>query len=98
MDYFGFPGEYIRGFDRVWIPKIHPDDIDGYLDDIMDTREGRKKVHCYEYRVKNKYGEYVWIHCEGRIFHDDEKNIHIFMGMLNNYGSYINFDAGAEEH
>lgn len=98
VDYFGFPGEYIRGFDRIWIPKIHPDDIDGYLDDIMDTREGRKKVHCYEYRVKNKYGEYVWIHCEGRVFHDDEKNIHIFMGMLNNYGSYSNFDAGAEKH
>lgn len=83
VDYFALPGEYIRGFDRIWIQKIHPDDLDRYLDDIMDTQEGRKKTHCCEYRVENKYNEYAWVHCEGRVFHDESKNLHVFMGIMN---------------
>lgn len=95
VDYFDLPGEYVEDFGKIWIPKVHPDDIEGYREDLQEMYEQKKNTHCYEYRVKNKYDEYVWVHCEGRIYEDKENEIHIFMGMLNNYGTYMNFASGS---
>jgi diguanylate cyclase (GGDEF)-like protein/PAS domain S-box-containing protein len=66
----------IRGFDPdmsvekdfdEWVSRLHPDDVESCTEHVRRHNEGEVEQFSFEYREKNTNGEYVWIHCCGRV-------------------------------
>ena len=70
VDYFGLTGEYIYNASSVWEIRIHPDDIDKYKEYINAAFSGQKVDPNYEYRARNKSGEYVICSARGVVIKD----------------------------
>lgn len=70
VDYFGLTGEYIYNAASVWEMRIHPDDRDKYAEYIQRVYAGAKLDPNFEYRAKNKNGEYVVCSCRGVVIKD----------------------------
>ena len=70
VDYFGLTGEYIYNASAVWESKIHPDDRDKYTEYLGLVFAGKKAEPTFEYRAKNKNGEYVVCSCRGVVIKD----------------------------
>lgn len=83
VDYFDMPGEYMEDALAAWIPKIHESEREPYVQEIGSVFAGTKDRHCFEYRVKNKYGEYVWLQCNGVIRRDENGDAKVFAGIMN---------------
>lgn len=80
---FELPGTVMRDMEPFWQPLIHPADRDNYIKSIEDVLE-RKLVdtHDVEYRVKDRRGEYVWIHCRGSVAFDKDGRPYMFSGQM----------------
>jgi PAS domain S-box-containing protein len=70
VDYFGLTGEYIYNASSVWETRIHPDDRDKYIEYLSIVFSGKKTDQNFEYRAKNKNGEYVICACRGVVIKD----------------------------
>ena len=70
VDYFGLAGEYIYNAASVWETRLHPDDKDKYNEYLSVVYSGKKADPNYEYRAKNKNGEYVICACRGVVIKD----------------------------
>ena len=70
VDYFGLAGEYIYNASSVWETRIHPDDRDKYVEYLGVVFSGKKTDPTFEYRAKNKNGEYVICSCRGVVIKD----------------------------
>ncbi|MCR5403372.1 MAG: EAL domain-containing protein [Butyrivibrio sp.] len=70
VDYFGLAGEYIYNASSVWETRIHPDDRDKYVEYLGVVFSGEKTDPTFEYRAKNKNGEYVICSCRGVVIKD----------------------------
>lgn len=51
--------------------KIHPDDVDRYRNDL-DTLEKGKSFERNEYRIKNIYGDFIWVLMRTATLHDKD--------------------------
>lgn len=70
VDYFGLTGEYIYNASSVWQTRIHPDDRDKYVEYLGVVYSGKKTDPNFEYRAKNKNGEYVICAARGVVIKD----------------------------
>ncbi len=70
VDYFGLTGQYVFNASSVWETRIHPDDRDKYNEYISIVYSGQKADPTFEYRAKNKNGEYVICSCRGVVIKD----------------------------
>ena len=70
VDYFGLTGEYIYNAASVWENRIHPDDRDKFTEYVSQVYAGKKVEPTFEYRAKNKNGEYVVCSCRGVVIKD----------------------------
>ena len=70
VDYFGLIGEYIYNAASVWENRIHPDDRDKFTEYVSQVYAGKKVEPTFEYRAKNKNGEYVVCSCRGVVIKD----------------------------
>ncbi len=70
VDYFGLAGEYIYNASSVWETRIHPDDREKYVEYLGVVFSGKKTDPTFEYRAKNKNGEYVICSCRGVVIKD----------------------------
>ncbi len=70
VDYFGLTGEYIYNASSVWENRIHPDDRDKYVEYLAVVYSGKKTDPNFEYRAKNKNGEYVICAARGVVIKD----------------------------
>ena len=64
---FGMPAEVIPDMEEVWLPLIHPDDRDDFQIRLHKNYTPADNIHDAVYRVRNVKGNYVWIHCCGRV-------------------------------
>lgn len=92
VEYFHLPGEYFLDAGNVWAEYVHPDDRQGYLDDIQAVFSGAKKMHDAEYRARNKDGNYVMCNCRGIILRGENGEPDFFIGTLDNHGLIDNID------
>lgn len=93
VEFFDMEGEYISDSSPKWAAKIHPDDKKIYLDDIEAVLLGKKSQHNVQYRVMNRYGEYVWVECRGSLIKDEDGTPIVFAGImtwLDNQNKYDN--------
>lgn len=65
------PNEFTIDF-YSWRNLIHPDDIDEVMRNIRDHMSGQTPSADIEYRIKNKYDSWQWIHTKGKIVERDE--------------------------
>ncbi len=70
VDYFGLTGEYIYNAASVWETRIHPDDKDKYNEYLSVVYSGKKTDPNFEYRAKNKNGEFVICASRGVVIKD----------------------------
>ena len=91
-EFFGLDSEFQDGFSEVWIPRVHPDDRNEYIEDLMATMKGRKQYHFCKYRVLGKDGKYVDVTCRGGIYHGREGEPDIFAGYVVNHGATNRID------
>lgn len=92
VDYFEMPGEYMEDASSIWVQKIHPSDRQKYLDDISNVFSGKSARHHCEYRVLNKYGDYVWVECRGSMICDERGNATVFAGMMTRLDARNKYD------
>ena len=84
---FALPGELLADMDKVWAPLIHPEERQGYLQNMKELIVDRlSDTHDMEYRVKDRKGDYCWIRCRGRISFDSNGQPSVFAGMMTRMG------------
>lgn len=92
VEYFDLPGEYMTDVIPTLKEKIHPEDWDGYFDDISQVLLGKRDRHSYQYRIKNRYGDYVWIECKGSVIKENGEPV-IFAGLMTRLDNQNKYDA-----
>ncbi len=70
VDYFGLTGEYVYNASSVWETRIHPDDREKYTEYLSTVYSSKKAEPNFEYRAKNKNGEYVICSARGVVIKD----------------------------
>ena len=92
VKYFDMPGEYIENTAEEWVKHIHPQDRHIFLDDMKRIFEGKSNRHNCEYRALNKYGNYVWVRCQGIVQRNDDGSLGLFVGTMMILGVNAKFD------
>ena len=92
VKYFDMPGEYIENTAEEWVKHIHPQDRHIFLDDMKRIFEGKSNRHNCEYRALNKYGNYVWVRCQGIVQRNEDGSLGLFLGTMMNLGVNAKFD------
>lgn len=66
---YGFtPEEFYKDGKRYWLDRIHPDDIDNLLKQYGLLFSEQKPFNI-EYRVRNKNGNWIWVHDRANYTH-----------------------------
>lgn len=91
VEYFGLPDEYMENAGEIWLEHIHPNDKDMYLEDITNVFEGKSKRHSCQYRAKNRFGQYVWVECKGKVITGANGN-NVFAGMMTRLDNQSAYD------
>ena len=58
---FGLPAEVVTDIEAVWLPVIHPDDVEGFLKELHKNYTPEDNVHDAFYRVRDIKGNYIFI-------------------------------------
>lgn len=82
VDYLNLESEYTTDPLSVFGAVIHPEDVAMWQEDIEAVFAGKKNHHRVQYRIKNRYGEYVWVECNGTMIYNEEGNEVLFAGIL----------------
>lgn len=61
--------------------KVHPDDIDRYRKDLDGLEKGRN-FERNEYRIKNIYGDFIWVLMRTQTLKDKDGNIQKVVGVM----------------
>lgn len=80
---FGMGRSVINDIDAVWMPHLHPDDVDKLKkkkDEIFRHKQ-EKKINI-DYRAKDRDGNYVWLRCRGELLESNRGFPPIFAGVL----------------
>lgn len=70
---YGEDEEMPKNFDGV-MKNVHEKDIDGINQSIVKAFSGESDVVEFEFRYKNKLGEYQWVEQRGKVLKDDYGN------------------------
>lgn len=98
IEYFGLPNEYMYNAGEIWQKHIHPDDLDEYLDAYEKLWSGESDIQDFEYRAKNKAGEYVLCTCRCIVMHSSDEEPDLFTGTIINHGIEDVIDAVTNLH
>lgn len=82
VEEFALPGEFVYGGDSIWSMLIHENDRPAFAQSMEELRTGLTDIHDMEYRVRNKDGKWVWIHCRGRVSRDENGEAELFAGIV----------------
>lgn len=93
VDFFGIPNEYMDDVNQIWIPKIHADDVEAYMSDMLKLSSGESSEHNCQYRVTNKQGKYIWVECRGKVIQDEEHGTDLFTGLITCLDNRNKYDA-----
>ena len=92
VEYFNFPSEYMTNVIPLLQENIHPEDQEGYFADLAEVLTGKRDRHSYQYRLKNRYGEYVWIECKGSVIRENGVPV-IFAGLMTRLDNQNKYDS-----
>lgn len=79
---FELPGRIIENLLPIWGSLIHEDDQTMYFGALEQLMAGETDEHNIEYRVRNRKGEWVWLHCRGVLRRNEEGVPILFAGII----------------
>lgn len=83
---FDVPSTVFNGFLESWLPLVHASDKDTFVKSVEDVFARQTDLHELEYRVKNRRGEYVWIHACGSVACNTDGQPFMFVGRMSRMG------------
>ena len=81
----GLPSEHIDNCRDYWKTRVHPDDLEAYINDIDQVYNGTKHRRVMQYRVRNATGDYVLCRARGFRIDGDENVPSLYVGELVNH-------------
>ena len=93
VEFFGLPSEYMEHINEIWIPKIHPDDVQAYTSDFLKMEKGETDEHSCQYRVTNSKGKYIWVECKGKKIKPHADEPELFAGIITCLDNRNKYDA-----
>lgn len=81
---FGLPSQVLENAAAFWAKRIHPDDVELFLQSNQEIADGRADRHTIVYRAKNIKGEWVHLMCRGQMVRDAEGKPDLFGGIIRN--------------
>lgn len=91
---FGLPAEVVTDIEAVWVPVVHPDDVEGFLKELHKNYTPEDNVHDAFYRVRDIKGNYIWVHCYGVVSFDSRTGEpELFAGVIKQMEQKIQADA-----
>lgn len=94
QDDFALPGRLVEDLVHVWGQLIHEKDKGRYYKSIEDMLSGKYDIHNEEYQIKNRQGQYCWVHCHGVLFRDSETGAPLsFIGIVKKPASLGKVDS-----
>jgi PAS domain S-box-containing protein len=67
IEMLGYKPEEFTDNDYEWSSRIHPDDIEFTYAEIFQNLSGKTNSFNFEYRFRNKEGNYLWILNRGKV-------------------------------
>lgn len=89
----GLPSEHIDNCLDYWKTRVHPDDLEAYINDIDQVYNGTKHRRVMQYRVRNAVGDYVLCRARGFRIDGDENVPSLYVGELVNHSLAETVDA-----
>lgn len=89
----GLPSEHIDNCRDYWKTRVHPDDLEAYINDIDQVYNGTKHRRVMQYRVRNATGDYVLCRARGFRIDGDENVPSLYVGELVNHSLAETVDA-----
>lgn len=86
VNYFSLPSEYMTNAGEIWASYIHPDDREEFISDVKKLFSGEHSTHNLQYRVRNRFGQYVVCTCRGVVLKNDKGEPNYFCGAMTNHG------------
>lgn len=84
---FGLPGEIAGDVNSFWEKIVHPDNVKEYLEKNQEIMDGKSEYFDMKYQAKNVKGQWVWLHCRGKMMRDEMGIPDLFAGMIVNLGN-----------
>ena len=75
---FNFSSNLIYDFITLLEQRIYEGDRQMHMEDTREMLEKKRTVHSIRYRIYNKQGEPVWMHCRGILKWNEEKTKPLF--------------------
>ena len=82
---FGLPSEHIDNCRDYWKTRVHPDDLEAYINDINQIYNGSKHYRVMQYRVRNAAGDYVLCRVRGYRIDGNGDTPSLYVGELVNH-------------
>lgn len=76
----GYKSEDLFKDTKLWLNNIHPEDRDIFMDRIFN----KKETNSIEYRLKDKDGNYHWLHDRHKIIPENENSFEIVGALWDN--------------
>lgn len=92
VDEFNLPKNIIEHAASIWADRIHPDERQLFLDDLLLVSSGISSSHSLEYRVKNKHDKWIWVRCRASVKKDLNGDARLFAGFITNLGRKSKID------
>ena len=89
----GLPSEHIDNCRDYWKTRVHPDDLEAYINDIDQVYNGTKHRRVMQYRVRNAVGDYVLCRARGFRIDGDGNVPSLYVGELVNHSLAETVDA-----
>lgn len=67
----GYEDHEVENSFASWHQRVHPDDINKAMNDVMDCVEGRKTVYENVHRIKHRDGRWLWILDRGIVLYNE---------------------------
>lgn len=89
----GLPSEHIDNCRDYWKTRVHPDDLEAFVNDIDQVYNGTKHRRVMQYRVRNATGDYVLCRARGFRIDGDGNVPSLYVGELVNHSLAETVDA-----
>lgn len=89
---FNLPSSHMSHAGDIWLGRIHPDDRQGYEDEISRLLAGKTHHHAMRYRALDARGQYAICECRGYRLDAEEGKPALFVGTIVNRSIAENID------
>lgn len=79
---FGLPSEYMYHVEKIWEEKIHPEDLDRYLEVVKAVLTGDSVLYSISYRARKTDGSYIFLKPRGFVMCDSKGEPEYFGGII----------------